>query len=84
MIGRILSAFFGALLDAIRDWKRDRDHDEALRNEATAINDLEDNRRDQENADRINRAVDAVRSDGLGGLRDPGTSGKPDARGYRD
>jgi hypothetical protein len=84
MIRKILQAFFGALLDAIRDWKRDRDHDEALRNETTAVNDLEDTRADQEKAERITRAVDAVRTDGNGGMRHPRPGAKPDTRGYRD
>jgi hypothetical protein len=81
---RVLRAFFGALLDAIRDWQRDRDHDTALQERATAVNDLEDARADQENAERITRAVDALRHDGAGGVRHPGPGAEPDTRGYRD
>jgi hypothetical protein len=79
---RLLRAFFGALLDALRAWQRDREHDAAIKAEAHATNDKEDLERDVENAERITRAVDAVRS--AGGVRDPGTTTKPDTRGYRD
>lgn len=80
----ILKAFFAALLDTLREWQREQARDALIRTETTAVNDLEDSRADKENADRITRAVDAVRSDGLGGMRDPGAGGKPDNRGYRD
>lgn len=88
MIRKALVAFFEAwarqIVQALENWLKDRERIAALRNETTAVNDLEDARRDQENAERITRAVDAVRSDGLGGVRNAGASPKPDARGYRD
>lgn len=80
----ILKAFFAALLDALRDWQREGERDALVRSETAARNDLEDKTHDQENADRITRAVDAVRSDGLGGVRGAGAGGEPDTRGYRD
>jgi hypothetical protein len=80
----LLKAFFAALMDAILDRQREQDHQQAIRNETTAMNDLEDIRDDQKNADRIARAVDAVRHDGAGGMRHPGPGAEPDTRGYRD
>jgi hypothetical protein len=80
----ILEAWARAFVRALQDWVDKRERDALIRNETTAINDLEDTRADQTEADRITRAVDAVRSDDNGGVRraDPGT--KPDTRGYRD
>ncbi len=88
MIRKALVAIFEAwarqLVQALEDWLKDRERIAAVRNETTAVNDLEDARADQSEADRITRAVDAVRSDGHGGVRGPGASRKPDTRGYRD
>lgn len=88
MIRKALVAIFEAwarqLVRALEDWLKDRERIAAVRNETTAVNDLEDARADQENAERITRAVDAVRTDGLGGVRQPRPGAKPDTRGYRD
>jgi hypothetical protein len=88
MIRKALVAFFEAwakqIVQALKDWLDERERLQAERDKTTAINDLEDARRDQENAERITRAVDALRTDGAGGLRDPAASAEPDTRGYRD
>ncbi len=88
MIRKALVAFFEAwakqIVQALENWLKDRERIAAVRNETTAVNDLEDTRRDQENAERITRAVDAVRTDGNGGVRRPEAGAKPDTRGYRD
>lgn len=80
----ILEAWAKQIVQALKDWLDERERLAAERDKTTAINDLEDARRDQENAARIDRAVDAVRSDGLGGVRRPAAGAKPDTRGYRD
>lgn len=80
---RILQAIFAAIMNAWRDFRRDQAHDAAITRAADAANDLEDLRHDTENADRIARAVDAVRRDG-GMHPDPAPGRKPDTRGYRD
>lgn len=88
MIRKALVAFFEAwakqIVQALENWLKDRERIAAVRNETTATNDLEDARADQENAERITRAVDAVRTDGHGGVRHTGPGAKPDTRGYRD
>jgi hypothetical protein len=88
MIRKALVAFFEAwakqIVQALKDWLDERERLQAERDKTTAINDLEDARRDQENAARIDRAVDALRHDGTGGMRDPGAGAEPDTRGYRD
>lgn len=88
MIRKALAAFFNAwarqIVQALKDWLDERERLAAERDKTTAINDLEDARRDQENAERVNRAVDAVRTDGHGGVRNPGPGAEPDTRGYRD
>ena len=88
MIRKALVALFEAwvrqITQALKEWLDERERLASERDKTTAINDLEDARRDQENAARIDRAVDAVRSDGLGGVRHPSPGAKPDTRGYRD
>lgn len=88
MIRKALVAFFEAwarqIVQALERWINQRERDALVRNETAAVNDLEDARADQEKAERITRAVDAVRHDGLGGVRDPGAGAKPDTRGFRD
>lgn len=88
MIRKALAAIFEAwakqIVQALERWLDQRERETLVRNETTAINDLEDARRDREEADRITRAVDAVRSNGHGRMRNPGPGGEPDTRGYRD
>ena len=88
MIRQALVAFIEAwakqIVQALENWLKDRERIAAVRNETTAVNDLEDTRHDQDNAERITRAVDAVRTDGDGGVRHPSPGAKPDTRGYRD
>jgi hypothetical protein len=80
----ILEVWARALVQALQDWIDKRERDALIRNETTAINDLEDARVDQAEAERITRAVDTVRRDGHGGMRDAPAGAKPDTRGYRD
>ena len=81
----ILKALFAALLAAFRDWRRDVAHDTAIRTETRATDELEDMQNDQDKADRITRAVDAVRNSGAGGVHaDPVAPAPADTRGYRD
>lgn len=84
LIRAILEAWAGALVRALQDWADKRERDALTRDKTTAINDLEDTREDQAEAERITRAVDAVRRDGHGGVRDAAAGAKPDTRGYRD
>lgn len=79
-----LEAWARQIVQALQEWVEKRERDALIRNETTAINDLEDARADQTEAERITRAVDAVRSDGHGGVRRADAGSKPDTRGYRD
>jgi hypothetical protein len=85
---RILTAFFDTLarqiMAGLQAWLDRHERDALVRTEADTRNDLKDLTHDVENADRITRAVDALRHDGTGRVRDPARSGKPDTRGYRD
>lgn len=80
----VIEAWARQIVQALERWIEQRERDALVRNETTAVNDLEDTRADQEKAETITRAVDAVRSDGLGGVRHPAPGAKPDTRGYRD
>ena len=80
----IIEAWARTLVQALQEWIDKRERDALIRTETTAVNDLEDARVDQENAERITRAVDALRHDGAGSLRHPGPGAEPDTRGYRD
>lgn len=88
MIRQALVAFFEAwarvIVQALQDWLDRKEREALIRSETTAINAKEAQEADVEKAERINRAVDAVRSDGHGGLRDPDPARKADTRGYRD
>jgi uncharacterized membrane protein YccC len=82
------AALFNALMAAWRDWRRDHERDTLVRADAETRNDMEDQTRDLEKAERITRAVDALRHDGAGRMPGPiggvAPAGKPDTRGYRD
>jgi hypothetical protein len=85
---RALTALFKALarqiVAGLERWLERRERDALVRTEAETRNDLEDLTHDIEKAERITRAVDALRTDGTGGVRKPASAGKPDTRGYRD
>lgn len=89
MIRRALTALFEAwarqIMAGLERWLDRRERDALVRTEAETRNDLKDLTDDVENAERITRAVDALRTAGIGGMPGPtATPAKPDTRGYRD
>ena len=88
MIRQALVAFFEAwarqLVQALQDWLDRKEREALIRSETTAINAKEAQEADVANAERINRAVEAVRTDGHSGVRGDAPARKADTRGYRD